>query len=401
MNAEEFKPEKITKAGKRKQKMFLRKAIARKLKVPASSLKGKTYNELMEILEDQDIVVEEGMMPVPVRGRVEAGPIVVEEGMMPIPVRGRLKRGRPMRPRRPPPIRPDIMASLYPDEEKYPMDDQMDIPRGFRHPEDEPRPKPVLRRPPAYDMPIEGMNPDLDDQNAIFNDNSIRGVNSYSSFIPTPSVPIRRGMSIRTEVGSSNIGMRRDPDPSVQPQPSIAVQSDILEGPADRMPEGDPEVEILRDPQDVAQNNSQNIDQGNFMRDARSNLRRTMNLIGAGDEFAEEVEEKDMGVDIGENVMVEGGMTNNERTAAEMKRLEMRSKANLSRDKYKDRTKAWNKFMKMKAIEDGLMRGQSLHHLRGTEIPWRQPDRTYANNYVGLIRNSNRSMELAVHELIP
>ena len=45
-------PKKETKGGKRKQRMFLRKALARKLKVPASSLKGKTFEELADLFDD-------------------------------------------------------------------------------------------------------------------------------------------------------------------------------------------------------------------------------------------------------------------------------------------------------------------------------------------------------------
>jgi hypothetical protein len=52
-------PKKETKGGKRKQKMFLRKAIARKLKVPASSLKGKTFEELIDILDEKKIPLKE------------------------------------------------------------------------------------------------------------------------------------------------------------------------------------------------------------------------------------------------------------------------------------------------------------------------------------------------------
>ncbi|NVM19385.1 MAG: hypothetical protein HWN80_16910, partial [Candidatus Lokiarchaeota archaeon] len=46
---------KETKGGKRKQRMFLRKALARKLKVPASSLKGKTFEELADLLDKEDL----------------------------------------------------------------------------------------------------------------------------------------------------------------------------------------------------------------------------------------------------------------------------------------------------------------------------------------------------------
>lgn len=48
-------PKKETKGGKRKQRMFLRKALARKLKVPASSLKGKTFEELADLLDKEDL----------------------------------------------------------------------------------------------------------------------------------------------------------------------------------------------------------------------------------------------------------------------------------------------------------------------------------------------------------
>ena len=53
-------PKQQTKGGKRKQKMFLRKEIARKLKVPASSLKGKTFEELKDIYVNIDIGELEG-----------------------------------------------------------------------------------------------------------------------------------------------------------------------------------------------------------------------------------------------------------------------------------------------------------------------------------------------------
>ena len=49
----------------------------------------------------------------------------------------------------------------------------------------------------------------------------------------------------------------------------------------------------------------------------------------------------------------------------------------------------------------GIKNSQALAYLRKTGIPYKMPSRTYANNSVGLIRNSNRSMIMQVNELEP
>jgi len=52
-------------------------------------------------------------------------------------------------------------------------------------------------------------------------------------------------------------------------------------------------------------------------------------------------------------------------------------------------------------VGNGIKNSQALNYLRKTGIPYKMPSRSYANNSVGLIRNSNRSMILTVNELEP
>ena len=54
---------------------------------------------------------------------------------------------------------------------------------------------------------------------------------------------------------------------------------------------------------------------------------------------------------------------------------------------------------KLKATDK--MEQMNIDALRKKEIQWKRPTRTYAGNSVGLVRQSNRSMALLSHQLLP
>jgi hypothetical protein len=96
----------------------------------------------------------------------------------------------------------------------------------------------------------------------------------------------------------------------------------------------------------------------------------------------------------------ENELNNRERVELE---LEIESSRNLGRWSGDNRSRL-NDFQRAardKIHADSMRDSSFLNSLREKPIPWQKPSRTYQNNSVGLIRNSNRSMQLAVSELIP
>ena len=238
-------------------------------------------------------------------------------------------------------------------------------------------------------------------QNTELNDNFIRGVNSYSSFQTNPTVPVRRQFrNISRQI--DNAPMRVDPDPSTYPEESLLQQNAMLEGNPDVMPQVDPESS--RGNLSYATTNMASYEQNQLMADTRNTrrgVRRGQDPDDEGDVSDEEEEGKynrddDRLFDQDD----EGELNNRERVELE---LEMESSRNLGRWSGDNRSRL-NDFQRAardKKDADSMRDSAFLNSLREKPIPWKKPSRTYQNNSVGLIRNSNRSMQLAVSEMIP
>ena len=255
------------------------------------------------------------------------------------------------------------------------------------------------------------------DDNDRFSDNFIRGVNSYSSFIPNPLVPERqRNMSIRSEILEENRNMRNDPDVLVQPPQSILEQNRILEGPEDVMPESEVEPENqerLNYEMAVAPNNinslQQNIQDRNF-RNVRIAQRRILGEEADDDdefgenlevEMKEEQEEKyDPNLLVRDDETREQSFLNNrERLDNQIEELSLASQSKRNPTRGKSAHYQREAMSRLKAQDK--MNQMNLDALRKKEIKWKRPTRTFANNSVGLIRQSNRSMALLAHQLLP
>ena len=196
--------------------------------------------------------------------------------------------------------------------------------------------------------------------------------------------------------------MRVDPDPSTYPEESLLQQNAMLEGNPDVMPQVDPESS--RGNLSYATTNMASYEQNQLMADTRNTrrgVRRGQDPDDEGDVSDEEEEGKynrddDRLFDQDD----EGELNNRERVELE---LEMESSRNLGRWSGDNRSRLndFQRAARNKKDADSMRDSAFLNSLRSKPIPWERPSRTYQNNSVGLIRNSNRSMQLAVGQLIP
>ena len=427
-------PKKETKGGKRKQKMFLRKAIARKLGVPASSLKGKTFEELMDILDNKNIPLKEVVEgdkeeveeqedvkeilnllyePEKIESiREESGKKMREEAK---------KRGQKI-------IRPSqgvrpiqrLMAKKDELEETKLMDTKLmdtklmktkEIRReeleGKYDNEDD------LDQAEVWQYPALGVAPNanLEVPNSSLNDNMIVSANARSAFQPNPLVPVRGQFEpIRREVLEDNENMRNDPNPEVIPPQDILEQVRILEGPEGMMPHGEPHrlpnPVVVNDPR-LAQNNmgsmEQNVMMNRNMMDRRA-LRREM--LGEGEEgkyddaFGAMPEDDDFDeLDQNEDIYNEDfeGISNRERID-EMKKIMSYQQAG----KWNGNMGVGRDYARSAMIRGAEANISNVNAMRGKPLyPYKIPDRTYAGNSVNMIRNSNRSMLLQTGMLLP
>ncbi len=237
-------------------------------------------------------------------------------------------------------------------------------------------------------------------------DNVARRINHNFSYLPNPLVPNRN----ESDVGGildNNREMREDPDPLIEPNQPIEEQDRILEGSDARMPEGDAENPIGRIAnRGIAGSNMSSMGQNYFMRQAHLLRRRQLRQLGdVGEEGfdmeeKEELEEKDEGIDVMDDTPFEGGMSNRQLLEETLKKLSYAKKGKWSGTDPKN-SEDWRRIMKAKSKADDLLNSGAVNYLRDKEIPWKAPSRTYANSYVGLVRNSNKAMVNAMGELLP
>ena len=237
-------------------------------------------------------------------------------------------------------------------------------------------------------------------------DSVVRRVNHNFSFMENPLVPNRNESAVRGII-RDNDEMRNDPNPNIEPNQPILVQDEILEGDEDRMPEAEAENEIGRIAnRNIAGTNMSSMEQNYFFREQNDIRRRQMRMLGQpeGEEYdfeeKDELEEKDEGIDNGDDLPFVGGSSNRELVEAQMKRM-----SNQRRGKWsgvdRGNSEDWRRIMSAKAKADDLITSKAVNYLRDKQIPWKAPSRTYANSYVGLIRNSNMAMTNAIGELLP
>ncbi|MAO19553.1 MAG: hypothetical protein CMJ25_02275 [Phycisphaerae bacterium] len=254
------------------------------------------------------------------------------------------------------------------------------------------------------------------DDDDRFSDNFFRGVNSYGSFIPNQLVPERqRNMSIRSEILQESRNMRNDPDVLVQPPQNILEQNRILEGPDDVMPESEVEPQNparVNYEMSVASNNMHSMEQNVLDRNARNvriAQRRILGEEADDDEFGEDLEvemkeEQEEKYDpyllVREDESREQSFLNNKaRLDTQIEELSLASQSRRNQTRGKQAHYQREAMSKLKATDK--MEQMNIDALRKKEIQWKRPTRTYAGNSVGLVRQSNRSMALLSHQLLP
>jgi len=277
------------------------------------------------------------------------------------------------------------------------------------------RPKRLLKKEEPVEEKYESRKMDDDDR---FSDNFFRGVNSYGSFIPNPIVPERRrfkDFSIREDIEEQNRNMRNDPDMLVEPPQNILEQNRILEGDDDVMPESEVEPQNparLNYEMSVASNNMNSMEQNVLNRNARNVRIAQRRILGEEDpddefgenlevEMKEELEEKyDPNLLVREDETREQSFLNNKaRLDAQIEELSLASQSKRNQTRGKQAHYQREAMARLKATDK--MSQMNLDALRQKEIQWKRPTRTQAGNSVGLVRQSNRSMALRAHELLP
>jgi hypothetical protein len=267
-----------------------------------------------------------------------------------------------------------------------------------------PRSRRMLRTPDEekYDIPES----DRMDQNDVFSDNMIRGVNSYNAFLPNPLVPIRgrySEFSIGSEVRDLNNNMRNDANPEVNPPQNILEQNRILEGDMNQMPANEP-GNPLNNALDIAGNNLYSMDQRAFLNRRRGVRERHQSVVGADDEFfvEGEVEEEPVEGKYNDEDDVENevsGLTNRERNEMQLRQMQL---GQLRRDAPVGKEWDYLRSAMKKGDSFNLANRQTVDSLRKERgIDWQRPTRTKANNNIGLVRGSNRAMVLAVNAVMP
>ena len=371
MDKSSFDKKAKTKNAQRRQKFYMRKAIAREKKIPASELKGRTYEQLRDIIEKNQL---QGVMDT----IKKADDLLRDDDDEEVKdVMEEMKDIVAMTE-----TRPEGMFEEDVIEDKSIKKSEDLRKRGFMIPERDVAPlQPILPR---------------------NRDNFIRNVNSYTTFQQNTNISDRtRFLDVSRQI--ENIPIRNDPNPETYPQQSLIQQNDILEGEEEFMPQGD--AESSRGEVFLAENNMYSHAQRQMIAETRRPQRR-----GNGDpddepedEFGFEYEEKDEDdekYDRAEETLFEDDEINNRQRNE--KQLEIMS--------YRD-TGKWNGSRGVQSDyqrssianrKDNYMKNSGMvNALRAQSIPWNKPSRTTSNNNIGLMRNSNRSMTMAVHQLLP
>jgi hypothetical protein len=228
----------------------------------------------------------------------------------------------------------------------------------------------------------------------------LRRVNQNTAFLSNDIVPPAYEMNPAGIVREGE-EMRRDSDPRVEPRQPLLVQDQILEGDANR----DREIERIAN-RNIGGNNMMNMAQNYFMRAANDVRRRQVRVMGEPDDEEYDIEEKDE-LEFGDDMLDrtpfdedDEGLSNRELIKRQLDRLHYGKKGKWSGLDPKS-SEDWRRITSERAKENQLLTGSGVNYLRDKEIPWRHPTRTFSNNYVNLIRNSNRSMTLAMGEFLP
>lgn len=269
-------------------------------------------------------------------------------------------------------------------------------------------------------------------EEGMFGDNMIREINAgLTGLEQNPNIRMsKRGIN---QVTFKNILDEPEEKKEVERAGGILTQDEMLNGPDNEFQHADPndDRELMNvGARKLAENNQYTGDQKDFMNrsDANKDIRGQIEgrgldaMLGRapprneGDKREGEEGKYDMperreqenigggqgeeeGMNMEDMQPVEGGQNMREIIENEIeKRLlqprgqwqgERGIEADFQRQALADR------------IGNGLQNSQALNYLRKTGIPYKMPSRSYANNSVGLIRNSNRSMILQVNELEP
>jgi hypothetical protein len=228
----------------------------------------------------------------------------------------------------------------------------------------------------------------------------IRRVNQNTAFLSNDIVPPAYEMNTEGIVNEGR-EMRRDPDPRVEPRQPLLVQDLVLEGDANR----DREIERIAN-RNIGGNNMNNMEQNYFLRSANAIRRRQVRVMGEPDDEEYDIEEKDE-LEFKDDMLDrtpfdedDEGLSNRELIKRQLDRLHYGKKGKWSGMDPKS-SEDWRRITSERAKENQLLTGSGVNYLRDKEIPWKHPTRTFSNNYVNLIRNSNRSMTLAMGEFLP
>lgn len=263
----------------------------------------------------------------------------------------------------------------------------------------------------------------------FFGDNMIREVNAgLTGLEQNPNIRVaERGLN---QVVFKNIVDEPEEKKEMEGAGSILLQDEMLNGPDNEFQHADPndDRELMNvGARKLAENNQYTGDQKDFMNrsDANKDIRGQIesrgldNMLGRtpprreGDKRYEEEEKyesreqenigggqgEEEGMDMGDMQPIEGGSSMREIIENEIEKRLLQPRGQWTGDR------SVQADFQRQAMADrvgaGIKNSQALAYLRKTGIPYKMPSRTYANNSVGLIRNSNRSMIMQVNELEP
>jgi hypothetical protein len=264
-------------------------------------------------------------------------------------------------------------------------------------------------------------------EEGMFGDNMIREVNAgLTGLEENPLIYTRDRVGIR-EVRFKNILEEPTEEKYAMQSGPILRQDEMLNGPDNEMQHADPndDRELMNvGARKLAENNQYTGDQKDFMQriDANKNTRGIIeskgldSMLGVnpprnegdkreGEEEKYEQEEigggmgDEEGDDLGDVRVREGGQSMREIIENEISKRMLQPRGQWAGNR--GGSSDWTRPFEADKEGNALRNSQSLAYLRNTGIPYKMPSRTYANNSVGLIRNSNRSMILQVNELEP
>ena len=276
-------------------------------------------------------------------------------------------------------------------------------------------------------------------QEGFFGDNMIREINAgLTGLEQNPNIRMsERGLN---QVTFKNILDEPEEKKEVERAGGILMQDEMLNGPDNEFQHADPndDRELMNvGARKLAENNQYTGDQKDFMNrsDANKDIRGQIESRGLdemlgrapprrrGDKREYEVREQEgkydeeMGIERKEQDNIGGGQGEDEgmnmedmqpieggQSMREIIENEIEKRLLQPRGQWSGNRGIEADFQRQALADrvgNGIKNSQALNYLRKTGIPYKMPSRSYANNSVGLIRNSNRSMILTVNELEP